>query len=356
MRYLSLFSGIEAATVAWQDFGWECVGVSEIDAFSCELLQQRHPTIHNFGDITQITKEQLDDLGTVDIVVGGSPCQSFSTAGNRGGLEDPRGKLMYDYIRVVRTVRPKWFVWENVPGVLSLDGGRAFGTLLREMADIGYSLCWRVLDAQHFGVPQRRRRVFLVGHIGTDTECAAKVLFDPEGRNWNLKKIRQPEQDTSCSTENGTGTHSRAWTQNSELQIRYINGDGQLFGSLCANSGQRQQNYVHQMLASGGNTVGTLLSEHGRLQFADNQSAFSGQFHIVVNGTKHILRRLTPIECERLQGFPDNYTQIQWRKKSIENCPDGHRYKALGNSMAVPVMKWIGHNIKEYDERYYLPW
>lgn len=399
MRYLSLFSGIEAATVAWQDFGWECVGVSEIDAYPCEVLKQRYPHIPNLGDITQITQETLDELGAIDIVVGGSPCQSFSTAGDRRGLEDPRGKLMYDYIRVVDTVRPKWFIWENVPGVLSQDDGRAFGTLLRQMAIIGYSLCWRVLDAQHFGVPQRRHRVFLVGHIGTDRECAAKVLFDPQSRSGNLAESGAAKEDSTPAAV--------------------------------------------QCLASGGATVGTLLSEHGRLQFADNQSAFSGAFHVVVNGrqdpitsrvaqplttdtsgldnifcdlyngsisdtacamttatgastgtgpkliqtaytqngfaeyregygtltatdykrpemhlsiTKQIVRRLTPVECERLQGFLDNYTRIEWKGKPEEQCPDGHRYKALGNSMAVPVMRWIGHNIQQYDERYYLPW
>lgn len=414
MRYLSLFSGIEAATAAWHDWGWECVGVSEIDAFPCEVLKQRYPHIPNLGDITKITQEKLDELGTVDIVVGGSPCQSFSTAGKREGLEDPRGKLMLEYIRVVGTVRPKWFIWENVPGVLSSDNGRAFGTLLRQMADIGYSLCWRVLDAQHFGVPQRRRRVFLVGHLGADRECAAKVLFDPYCLSRNFAKSTQKKK--KAATNDGS----------------------------C--------------LASGNQTAGTILGEHGRLQFADNQSAFTGNFHVlenvdrlqlsrlnhhIINGRQdpitssvaqplttdtsgldnvfcdvyngsvsdvaptmttatgitngsgpkllqtpytqsgfasysqgfgtltatdhkrpeqHIaathdnIRRLTPVECERLQGFPDNHTRIKWRGKDENKCPDGHRYKALGNSMAVPVMRWIGHNINQYDERYYLPW
>ena len=350
MRYLSLFSGIEAATMAWKDFGWECVGVSEIDEFPCEVLRQRHPTIPNLGDITEITKEQLDELGTVDIVVGGSPCQSFSTAGHRAGLEDPRGKLMYDYIRVVSKVRPKWFVWENVPGVLSLDGGRAFGTLLREMADIGYNLCWRVLNAQHFGVPQRRRRVFLVGHIGTDPECAAKVLFDPFNRSWDFIKSQSTTKEASAGAEESPRGHSKIWTQNSRCEVRYINKDGQLTGALCACIRQRQQNYLHQtpytMSSFAGWTEG-----YGTLNASDHKRP---EMHLSMSSD--IVRRLTPVECERLQGFPDNYTQIEWKRKTKDRCPDGHRYKALGNSMAVPVMKWIGHNIKEYDERYYLPW
>jgi DNA (cytosine-5)-methyltransferase 1 len=387
MKYLSLFSGIEAATVAWEDFGWECVGVSEIDAFPCELLKQRYPHIPNLGDITQITQETLDELGTIDIVVGGSPCQAFSTAGNRAGLNDPRGRLMYDYIRVVDTVRPKWFVWENVPGVLSQDGGTAFGTLLREMACIGYSLCWRVLDAQHFGVPQRRRRVYLVGHLGTDRECASKVLFDSQSRSRNLKKSREAEQEATATTEGSSTINSKCWTQNSRFEVRYINLDGKTAGSLCANAGQRQQNYLHQTLAKDGTTKGVVVN--GRQDPITSRVAqalttcTSGNDNIfcdLYNGsisdtacamttatgtstgtglkliTNHIVRRLTPVECERLQGFPDNHTRIEWRDKPAEECPDGHRYKALGNSMAVPVMRWIGHNIQQYDERFYLPW
>ena len=162
MRYVSVFSGVEAATLAWDQLGWEPVAFSEIDPFPSAVLAERFPDIPNLGDITQI---DWSEIGPVGLVVGGSPCQSFSVAGKREGLAGASG-LMFEYIRCVRELRPRWFVWENVPGALSSEGGAAFGQLLTEMDDIGYGLAWRVLDAQFFGVAQRRRRVFLVGSLG----------------------------------------------------------------------------------------------------------------------------------------------------------------------------------------------
>lgn len=164
MRYVSLFSGIEAASVAWDALGWEPVAFAEIEPFPCKLLARRFPDVPNLGDVSKIDWSEY--AGSVDLVVGGSPCQAFSVAGRRGGLMDERGRLMLEYVRAVRDLRPRWLLWENVPGVLSQDKGRAFGTLLGELAECGYSLAWRVLDAQFFGVAQRRRRVFLVGHLG----------------------------------------------------------------------------------------------------------------------------------------------------------------------------------------------
>ena len=162
MRYVSVFSGVEAATLAWHQLGWEPVAFSEIDPFPSAVLAERFPDVPNLGDITQIDWSRI---GAVDLVVGGSPCQSFSVAGKREGLAGASG-LMFEYIRCVRELRPRWFVWENVPGALSSEGGAAFGQLLTEMDDLGYGLAWRVLDAQFFGVAQRRRRVFLVGSLG----------------------------------------------------------------------------------------------------------------------------------------------------------------------------------------------
>ena len=174
MRYVSLFSGIEAATLAWEPLGWEPVAFAEIEPFPSAVLAERWPEIPNLGDVTRV--DWTPYRGAVDVVVGGSPCQSFSIAGKRQGLMDSRGQLMLEYVRAVAEVGPRWFVWENVPGVLSQDGGRAFGTLLREMDDLGYGLAWRVLDAQFFGVAQRRRRVFLVGCLGSGGGASA-VLF-----------------------------------------------------------------------------------------------------------------------------------------------------------------------------------
>ena len=163
MRYISLFSGIEAASVAWEPLGWEPVCFAELDPFPCAVLEHRYPHVPNVGDVTKVNWKKLKSK--CDIVVGGSPCQSFSVAGKREGLSGESG-LMLEYIRAVREVRPRWFLWENVPGALSSEGGEAFRQLLSEMDKLGYGLAWRVLDAQFFGVAQRRRRVFLVGRLG----------------------------------------------------------------------------------------------------------------------------------------------------------------------------------------------
>lgn len=201
MNYISLFSGIEAASVAWEPLGWHPVAFAEIEPFCCELLEKRFPNVPNLGDVSQVDWSGYE--GTVDLVIGGSPCQAFSVAGRRGGLMDERGQLMLEYVRCIREVKPRWCIWENVPGVLSQDGGRAFGTLLRELEDCGFSLAWRVLDAQFFGVAQRRRRVFLVGHpmLG----CAAGVLTDPDCLRGNSQTSRGKRQELAAGAERCAG-------------------------------------------------------------------------------------------------------------------------------------------------------
>lgn len=163
MKYVSLFSGIEAATVAWEPLGWEPVCFAEFDEFPSAVLAERYPDVPNVGDVTKMNWKKYRNK--VDLVVGGSPCQSFSIAGKREGLQGESG-LMFEYIRAVREIRPRWFLWENVPGALSSENGEAFRQLLSEMDKLRYGLAWRILDAQFFGVAQRRRRLFLVGHLG----------------------------------------------------------------------------------------------------------------------------------------------------------------------------------------------
>lgn len=202
MRYVSVFSGVEAATLAWDQLGWEPVAFSEIDPFPSAVLAERFPDVPNLGDITQIDWSRI---GAVDLVVGGSPCQSFSVAGKREGLAGASG-LMFEYIRCVRELRPRWFVWENVPGALSSEGGAAFGQLLTEMDDLGYGLAWRVLDAQFFGVAQRRRRVFLVGSLGDGgAERACEVLFEPESLRWDHPSSREKRKALAARAEDGPG-------------------------------------------------------------------------------------------------------------------------------------------------------
>ena len=176
MTYLSVCSGIEAVSVAWESLGFTPAGFAEIEKFPCAVLQERFPNVKNYGDITE--HEKWTGIEAVDIVVGGTPCQSFSIAGKRGGLSDIRGRLMHSYLGIVGKYQPRWVVWENVPGVLSSGGGADFAALLSGLEKRGYGWAYRVLDAQYFGVPQRRRRVFVVGHSGERTDLAAKVLFE----------------------------------------------------------------------------------------------------------------------------------------------------------------------------------
>lgn len=199
MRYLSLFSGIEAASVAWEPLGWEPVCFAEIDEFPSALLAERYPEVPNVGDVTKMNWKKY--RGKVDLVVGGSPCQSFSIAGKREGLQGESG-LMYEYIRAVREIRPRWFLWENVPGALSSEGGEAFRQLLSEMDKLGYGLAWRVLDAQFFGVAQRRRRVFLVGRLG-DPGGPCQVLFEPEGLRWDHQTSREKREALAARAGRG---------------------------------------------------------------------------------------------------------------------------------------------------------
>lgn len=207
LKYLSLFSGIEAASVAWKDLGWEPVGFSEIEPFPCAVLKHRFPNTPNYGDITK-WKEWGLVPGTVDVVCAGSPCQAFSVAGLRKGLDDPRGNLALVTLGLVEFLKPKWFIWENVPGVLTAQSGSAFGAILTALGDIGYGWSYRVLDAQHFGVPQRRRRVWLCGYRDPVTGAAdwrppTAVLSFSESLRWNpaksWKKRKSPAGDASSS-------------------------------------------------------------------------------------------------------------------------------------------------------------
>lgn len=215
MRYISIFSGIEAATVAWEQLGWTPVAFAEIDAFPSAVLAARYPDVPNLGDVTKVDWSPY--RGAVDLVVGGSPCQSFSIAGKREGLAGASG-LMWEYIRCVQEVMPSWFVWENVPGALTVERGRAFAQLLDSLSELGYGLAWRILDAQFMRVrigdewigpvAQRRRRVFLVGHLGDMRAC--EVLFEPESLRWDNPSSREKREALTRaagrSAPSGSGT------------------------------------------------------------------------------------------------------------------------------------------------------
>lgn len=350
MKYLSVCSGIEAATVAWHDLEWKASGFSEIEAFPSAVLQHHYPEVTNFGDMTKFKEWNLEP-NDVDLLVGGTPCQSFSVAGLRKGLDDPRGNLALVYCSMLDHFRPKWFVWENVPGVLSSSGGRDFGSFLGAVAELGYGFSYRVLDAhaQYFGVAQRRRRVFVVGHLG-DWRPAAAVLFERESLRRDTAPSREAGKETAKCLTTGVG---QRYDPETESLIPSYGIPGNWIGRKPENGG----NAVEPM-----HDVAPCLTKtdrHGVAQpviapnLTTNDPSRSPQASEVTQQIAAVfeasmaVRRLTPVECERLQGFPDNYTNIPWRKK--DESPDGPRYKALGNSMAVPVMRWIGERIKMVD-------
>jgi DNA (cytosine-5)-methyltransferase 1 len=510
LKYISTFSGIEAASAAWEPIGWEPVAFCEIDEFPSAVLAHHYPDVPNLGDITKVDWERvIDEYGRPDVVVGGSPCQSFSVAGGRESLGG-ESRLMFEYIRACDEVRSPWILWENVPGVLNTKDN-AFAQLLDSLQDIGYvDLAWRVLDAQFFGVAQRRRRVFLVGRLG-DWGGASAVLFESESVSGNTQTSKQKREElaraagrgsgarggagcltpwdaqskrifiedgtaptlnsgdreggniqpsvlqavalqTGHTAANGSGINTDdvsytvstssdqavAFAQNTRDEVRIVGGDRQMVGALAASPGAKQQSYVCQpvcmasaaanaeigeqicqtimahaaktppiVLSNNADVVGALCArdykgvgkqyaEEGKVicqrvtsskSVAEPTPTSSGTAGVgtagkdalvemevaytlaasqdqtiltdvggtademavtIHDGSRWVVRRLTPVECERLQGFPDNYTDIPYKGK--EHPPDTPRYKALGNSMAVPVMRWIGERIQTVDE------
>ena len=409
MRYVSVFSGIEAASVAWKPLGWEPVAFSEIEAFPSAVLASRYPRVPNLGDITKIDWSKHDDCRTADLLVGGSPCQSFSIAGSRTGLDGASG-LMWEYVRAVRELRPRWLVWENVPGALSSSHGEDFACLLRSLDGLGYGLAWRVLDAQYYGVAQRRRRVYLVGSLGDQRAC--DVLFEPDCLRWDHPTGREKRQTLAGQAQNGLGgaddgggcltpwdTQSRmvyrpdgAWPtldararsggdgravaldyHPQDSRIRYADED--VSQTLSARMGTGGNNVpivqdtvlcatdsgAHSAIAA--DLAPTLTAHEGKsasyvfsgqnsakagLSLDDETSPTLSTTKQPTLSTRNLVRRLTPVECERLQGFPDQWTDVPYRGR--EHAPDSPRYKALGNSMAVPVMRWIGRRIQQAEE------
>ena len=364
MRYGSVCSGIEAATSAWHPLGWEPAFFSEIEAFPRSVLAHHYPDVPLHGDFTTIGADQY---GPIDLLVGGTPCQSFSVAGLRGGLGDDRGNLALEFLRLADRTRARWLVWENVPGVLSSNGGRDFGAILGGMVELGYGIAYRVLDAQHFGVPQRRRRVFVVGHLG-DWRRAAAVLFERHSLSGDTPPRREKGQGTALGFETGFGggRHTDVTptldTGCKDGMTRNQSGFGIVEASTgeishCLNAGgMGRQDYETETLIAQtqfGDIAGSLTARHDSSPCDDrgmNIVAFGGQMSTPMwddNLSQTLVstsavRRLTPRECERLQGFPDDWTLVPHRGKP---AADGPRYKALGNSMAVPCMAWIGQRI-----------
>ena len=481
MRYLSLFSGIEAATQAWQPLGWECVAVSEIEPFPCAVLEHHYPNVPNLGDVTKITEQQIKDLGQIDLIVFGSPCQNLSIAGNRKGFEGSESSLFYAAMEIIkyakRHCKTRFALWENVPGAFSSNKGADFTEVVKHMAGLsdldtpknGWGkegaavgdnglLEWSVLDAQWFGLAQRRKRVFAIVDFG-DWQSRPPILLERESLRGDSAPSRETREGTAADVRGCL--KARAFTPVSScLYAAYgtkWNGngaayDGSLFAlqpkkavysfdSLSSNSMKSKNphsdcrqvelakcldtsndcpsknqgglavvaiagNIIGRTDGSGGNGNGfdksgacytlTTNDRHAvaygfepgitaregnpnrfssevtptlRANMGDNQVGVAYGFAtkqmgldltqecgntLCANDFKEpqavfqpssVVRRLTPIECERLQGFPDDFTKIPYRNKPADDCPNGPRYKALGNSMAVNVMAWIGQSI-----------
>jgi DNA (cytosine-5)-methyltransferase 1 len=333
MKYGSVCSGIEAATAAWHGLGWQPSFFSEIEPFPRAVLTHHYPHVPLHGDFTTIKGDQYEPI---QLLVGGTPCQSFSVAGLRGGLDDGRGNLALEFLRLAYRTRPRWLVWENVPGVLSSNGGRDFGSIIGGMVQLGYGIAYRILDAQFFGVAQRRRRVFVVGYLG-DWRRSAAVLFERH----SLQGHSAPRREAGESVAGTLGGSS----QSGGFRTTDLDNSG-AFIPVCF-GGNRTSGPI--------DVTPALLAQPGagfKCDFESETFIKTGLAHQQggsIGPHTSAVRRLTPRECERLQGFPDDYTLVHNRGKPTA---DGPRYKALGNSMAVPVMRWIGQRIAASERRH----
>lgn len=346
MKYLSLFSGIEAASVAWAPLGWTPVAFAEIDPFACAVLAQRFPDVPNLGDVTRITAAQIGALGPIDVVIGGSPCQDLSIAGTRAGLAGERSILFHNQLMVFNDARrlgARWLVWENVPGALSSHAGRDFGRVVGAMAGLrdldppprGWGTegacvgpCglveWSVLDAQWFGLAQRRKRLFVVLDTG-DWASRPPVLLEPESLRGDLAPSRSTGEGDARGDPPIVGAPRVANTLTARMAkgINTTMDEGQTLIPVVADplTAHEARSYSH----------------------ADNNPRLRNVVAGRVGITQNLaLRRLTPLECERLQGFPDSWTDVTYRGRPARDTP---RYRALGNSMAVPAIRWIGQSL-----------
>lgn len=372
LTFGSVCSGIEAASVAWPQF--EALWLSEIEPFPCAVLDHHYPFVPNLGDMKGIAQAiRAGKVPCPDILVGGTPCQSFSVAGMRKGMADDRGALSLCYVDIANAIdeERKCFgepecvaVWENVPGVLS-DKSNAFGCFLGALAgedcelqppggrwkDAGCvygpqrAIAWRILDAQFFGLAQRRRRVFVVASARNGFDPAA-VLFEREGVRRDIAPSREASQKVAGTTDRGS------WWDGSQISQT-------LDAVLYKGQTMPEKNRFPAVLVpaipihdkatryqGGGPTRGNDGSANGLGVGKDGDpypTIGAHDIHAVCH--RQAVRRITPREAERLQGFPDDYTLVLSRGKLAVDSP---RYKALGNSMATNVMHWIGARIEKH--------
>jgi DNA (cytosine-5)-methyltransferase 1 len=371
---VSLFAGIGGFELAMERVGIKPVASVEIDKKASGVLAERFPNTQVFGDIKGVTSGDLLSAGfdsTNGIITGGFPCQDLSVAGRRAGLAGERSGLFWEIHRLIAETKTKWFVLENVPGLLSSNDGRDMGIVLGSLAELGYGLAYRVLDAQHFGVAQRRRRVFIVGRLGDDWRTPAKILDIGEGRRGyhqkSLAKGKSPaaEVDASVATSFGqtgfskysegvtTLTHTQHKRPEDNIVVEpYVkivrSGERDAEGNLPAEVwAERQTAPTLNLMDNTGEARATVIvfnphkEDGARIQgdVINTLTALmgTGGNNVPMLTAPPTVRRLTPVECERLQGFPDNWTLISAGKQQA----DSSRYKQTGNAVAVPVVQWI---------------
>lgn len=402
MIYGSVCSGIEAASVAWEPLGFTPAWFAEIEPFPSAALAHHWPHVPNLGDMTAIADRIASgEIPAPDVLVGGTPCQAFSVAGARKGLADDRGFLTIKYVELADAIDqsraaaghvPCITAWENVPGVLS-SKDNAFGAFLGLLAgedcelqppglkweNAGYvrgpkrTIAWRILDAQYFGVAQRRRRVFVVSSARKGFD-PTEILFEREGVRRDTAPSREAEKAVAALTANGVGTCGADDNQGQAVHLTpTVAGTLQANGKAAGSATQQDaesgllvpcvewRGFNFDQYTDGGVLSPTItatefkgktfvyptLSVHGtqdpdtNVELAHTLGRNQGQDNAILSSLA--VRRLTPVECERLQGFPDGHTDVPYRGKPVA---DGPRYKAIGNSMAVPVMRWIGERIK----------
>lgn len=323
MLYASICSGVGSCALALKPLGYECAFFAEVDPFPSSVLQHHWPNVPNLRNFTEIntdewTQKKYRNRRSIQLVVGGTPCQSYSLAGSQQGMDDKRGSLALEHVRLARALGSTWFVWENVPGALSTNGGEDFARILDALVECGYGWAYRVLDAQYFGVAQRRRRIFLIGYLG-DWRPPTAVLFEPKGLSRNLATMREPRKRSSDRPGTSTSGDSKK---------------RKVFGAITPSN-----------IATGGITGGNNPgASHVVVARAINTKQGRGDATVenYVCSRDESLRKLTPLECERLMGMPDNHTLVPYNGSMAKDTP---RYKAIGNGFAVPVVRWIGQRI-----------
>ena len=352
MIYGSVCSGISSESVAWAPLlGWSPAWFSEIAPFPSAVLAHRYPRIPNLGDANKIHEKTEFKQREIDVLVGGTPCQSFSQAGRREGFGDSRGRLALRFLEIAEIQRPRWLVWENVPDVLSSNRGKDFGALLWKMGKIGYGYSWHVLDARDFGLAQSRRRVFLVGHIGGDWKRAAAVFSEREVVRTN----HRPNGGTGDANARRDGPRAPgAGREVIAVQGNLIgrgdeagpNGPGWRVGPMYTLTATDRM----AVIAIQSNTINRRPdTEHlsaGRRGGKMYCLTGMGRHATIANG---VARYILPVEAERLQGLPDGYTKVPYRGMPAKECPDDLRHEAVGNAMCVPVMRWVGERITFLD-------